>query len=96
MIEGLELDEIVSGVWLDHEIIGRLELYGGPEIAEAEGDGAAIVDVARVPQQPHAGVNLVLDDLIGGGGGGGTRSAGLHVTDFLTGVSNQSMEPPFK
>lgn len=61
MREGFEMDEIVNGVGLDDELIGGLQPNGGPEVAEAEGDGAAVVNVAGVAQQPHPGIRPVLD-----------------------------------
>lgn len=61
MREGFEMDEIVNRVGLDDELIGGLQPNGGPEVAEAEGDGAAVVNVAGVAQQPHPGIRPVLD-----------------------------------
>ena len=56
-----ELDEIVNRMGLDDELIGRLQLNRGPEVAEAEGNGAAIVNVTGVAEQPHSGIGPVLD-----------------------------------
>lgn len=61
MGERSENDEVVSGVGLNDELIGRLQSDGGPEVAEAEGDGTAVVDIAGVPEQTHPSVGPVLD-----------------------------------
>lgn len=60
MIEGRELDEIVFRMGVDDEIIGGLQLNGGPKVAEAERDGTTIVNVAWVPQKANTGECLVL------------------------------------
>lgn len=51
----------MDGVGLDDEIIGRLQTHGGPEVAKAEGDRPAEINVTRVPKQAHPGVGPVLD-----------------------------------
>lgn len=61
MVQGFENDEVVDGVGLDDEIIGRLQTHGGPEVAKAEGDRPAEINVTRVPEQAHPGVGPVLD-----------------------------------
>lgn len=50
MGKGIELDEIVGGVRKDDEVVGGLQPDGGVEVGKAEGDGAAVVDVAWVAQ----------------------------------------------
>lgn len=59
------MDEIVDRVRSDDEIIGRVQLNGSPEVAEAEGYSAAEVDVTRVTEKADAGVDLVLDPVAG-------------------------------
>lgn len=61
MIKRSELDEIVSRVRLNDEMIGRLQFHGRPEIGEGKGDRAAEIDVARVSEKSHPCVSLVLD-----------------------------------
>lgn len=61
MGERSENDEIVSGVRLNDQLIGRLQSDGGPEVAEAERDGTAEVDIAGVPEKTHPSVGPVLD-----------------------------------
>lgn len=46
-------DEIVDGVRCDDELVGGTQSDRGPELAKAKRDGAAIVNVARVPKNRH-------------------------------------------
>lgn len=71
VIERIKVDEIVDGVRRDDELVGGTQADGGPEVAEGEGDGAAIVDVARVPQETGASEDLVLDRRVGNSRGFG-------------------------
>lgn len=61
MVDGGEGNKVVGGVGADDEILRGLQPDGGPEIAEREGDGAAEVDVARVPKESYPRVRLVID-----------------------------------
>lgn len=44
-------DEIIDGVRHDDELVGGTQSDGDPEVSEAKRDGAAIVNVARVPKR---------------------------------------------
>ena len=61
MVDGGEGDKIVGGVGADDEMLGGLQPDGGPEIPEREGDGAAEVDIARIPEEPYPRVRPALD-----------------------------------
>lgn len=73
MIEGSEVDEIMGGVGLDDELIGRLQSHGGPEVTESEGDRTAEVHIARIPDQSHPRMGPVLDR---------TRRSGIRRSSF--------------
>lgn len=47
-------------MWADDEFVGGLEPDRRREVAEGERDGPAEVDVAGVPEEPHARVRPVL------------------------------------
>lgn len=66
MIEGSELDEIVGGMGSDDKLIGWTEFHGGPEILKSKRNGATIVNIARISQQSHSGISLVLNHRAGG------------------------------
>lgn len=93
MIDGSEGDEIVVGVGLNYEILRGLQSNRRPEIAEWEGDRAPVVDIARVSQEPDAGVGPVLDWALRSAaaardvaGLGSHRRWGEHFSGWVTAV----------
>ncbi|KAF7819512.1 Suppressor of gamma response 1 [Senna tora] len=71
------------GMRIDDQLIGRLQLDGSPEIGETEGDGAAVVDIARVSQQTHPRIRLVSWLIDIGGFAKKVKSTTLSSTDQI-------------
>ncbi|KAI6668553.1 hypothetical protein NL676_010875 [Syzygium grande] len=61
MIKRIKVDETMDGVRRDDELVGWMQPDGSLEEAEVKRDGAAIINVAWVPQETDASVDLVLD-----------------------------------